>query len=147
MASFYTDHNVALQVALLLRQAGHTAITARDLGLERAGDDAHLLVAAPHGWILITHNRQHFLLLHDAWRRWLQVFGVSAMHAGILIPPHGLPAQTVRLLHEFLTAGFPLCGAGGADRSHSPILHGAAACSLGCRIRRRRARPRHRGGR
>ena len=108
MANFYTDHNVALQVAILLRQAGHTAITARDLGLERAGDDEHFLVAAQHSWILVTHNRQHFSLLHDAWRRWFQTFGVLAMHAGILIPPHGLPAQTVGLLHEFLTSGLPL---------------------------------------
>jgi hypothetical protein len=108
VAHFYTDHNVALQVALILRQTGHAAITARDLGLERAGDDTHLLTAAQHGWILVTHNRQHFSLLYDAWLHWFQVFGVPAMHAGILLPPHGLPDQTVQLRQEFLAAGFPL---------------------------------------
>lgn len=98
MASFYTDHNVALQVALLLRQAGHTAVTARDLGLERAGDDVHLLMAAQHGWMLVTHNRQHFILLHDAWLRWFHAFEVSVRHAGVLLPPHGFPVHTVQLL-------------------------------------------------
>ena len=56
MANFYTDHDVSLRVASLLRQLGHTAVTARDLGLERAGDDEHLLTAAQRGWILVTHN-------------------------------------------------------------------------------------------
>jgi predicted nuclease of predicted toxin-antitoxin system len=123
VASFYTDHDVALQVALLLRQIGHTAITARDLGLERAGDDEHLLTAAQRGWILVTHNRQHFLLLHDAWRRWLRVFGVSTVHAGILIPPHGFPSQTVQLLHDFLTSGLPLSNELYVWRSSSGWTH------------------------
>ena len=101
MASFYTDHDVALQVALLLRQIGHTAITARDLGLERAGDDEHLLTAAQRGWILVTHNRQHFLLLHDAWRRWLRVFGVSTVHAGILHTPAWIPEPNSATLARF----------------------------------------------
>ena len=108
MASFYTDHDVSLRVASLLRQLGHTALTARDLGLERAGDDEHLLTAAQRGWILVTHNRQHFCLLHDAWRHWLPVWGVFAIHAGILIPPQGLPDRTVQLLTDFLTSGLPL---------------------------------------
>jgi hypothetical protein len=108
VASFYTDHDVALQIAVLLRQLGHTAVTARDIGLERAGDDAHLLAAAQRGWIFVTHNRQDFFLLHDAWRHWFQAFGVSAVHAGILIPSHGLPHRTVQLLNDFLASGLSL---------------------------------------
>ena len=108
MASFYTDHDVALQVAVLLRAHGHMALTARAIGLERAGDHEHLLTAAQRGWILVTHNRQDFFLLHDAWRRWLQVLNVSVVHAGILILPHGLPRQTVQLLEDFLLSGLPL---------------------------------------
>ena len=108
MANFYTDHDVSLRVAVLLRQVGHTAITARDRGLERAGDDEHLLIAAQRSWILVTHNRQHFFLLHDAWRRWLEVFGVPVIHAGILIPPHGFPGQTVQLLYDLLASGLLL---------------------------------------
>jgi len=84
VASFDTDHDVALQVAVLLREHGHMALTARAIGLERAGDHEHLLTAAQRGWILVTHNRQDFFLLHDAWRRWFQVLNVSVVHAGIL---------------------------------------------------------------
>jgi hypothetical protein len=108
VASFYTDHDVALQLAMLLRQHGHMAFTARDIGLERAGDHEHLLTAAQRGWILVTHNRQDFFLLHDAWRRWFPVFNVSAVHAGILVLPHGLPSQTVQRLEDFLLSGLPL---------------------------------------
>ena len=108
MASFYTDHDVALQVAVLLREHGHTALTARVIGLERAGDHEHLLTTAQRGWILVTHNRQDFFLLHDAWRHWFQVLNVSVVHAGILILPHGLPSQTVQFLEDFLLSGLPL---------------------------------------
>lgn len=102
------DHDVSLHVALLLRQLGHRATTARDLGLERAGDDEHLFIAAQRAWILVTHNRQHFCLLHDAWRHWLPAWGVPVMHAGILIPPQGLPDHTIQLLQEFFASGLSL---------------------------------------
>jgi hypothetical protein len=36
------------------------------MGLELARDDEHFLTEAQRGWSLETHNRQHFLLLHDA---------------------------------------------------------------------------------
>ena len=53
MASFYPDHDVALRVAVLLREHGHMALTARDIGLERAGDHEHLLMAAQRGWLAV----------------------------------------------------------------------------------------------
>ncbi len=57
MADFYADQNISLDLIALLRGRGHTAFTARDLGLERARDDEHLLVAAEHGRMLLTYNR------------------------------------------------------------------------------------------
>src|SRR5215510_6348095 len=93
---------------MLLQHHDHMVLTVRDIGLERAGDHEHFLTAAQRGWILVTHNRQDFFLLHDAWRRWLPVFNVSTVHAGILVLPHGLPSQTVQLLEDFLLSGLPL---------------------------------------
>ncbi len=72
MAEFYLDHNVARELAEHLCHAGHAARTARDLGTERASDDAHLSLAARSGWILVTHNAKDFVLLHAAWHRWSQ---------------------------------------------------------------------------
>jgi hypothetical protein len=89
LALFYIDNDVALQVAQLLRLAGHTAMTARDLGRERSTDDEHLLVASQLGHIFLTHNEEDFILLHDAWLRWSAGWGVVTRHAGVLIVPQG----------------------------------------------------------
>jgi hypothetical protein len=112
VAAFYTDHNVSIWVAPELRAKGHRASTVRDLGLESAGDDEHLLVAAQRGWILITHNRQHFILLHNAWSRWTTAWNVSWRHPGILIleqgilPPDGLATE----IHQLVQANQSLVG-------------------------------------
>lgn len=56
----------------------------------------HLAEAAEAGRILITHNRNDFILLHRAWHRWSRRWGVYRLHAGILIipqMPHWQPAQ------------------------------------------------------
>jgi hypothetical protein len=89
VAEFYLDHNVALELAEHLRRAGHGAQTARQRGLERAGDEAHLWLAAHSGWALITHNAKDFTLLHAAWKQWSKGWGVDSHHAGILLltPP------------------------------------------------------------
>ncbi|MBI4494498.1 MAG: DUF5615 family PIN-like protein [Chloroflexi bacterium] len=107
MAEFYLDHDVSVHLAPALAVLGHTIRMARSLGLERAGDQQHLLVAAGQGWILVSHNRKDFRLLHAAWRDWSQAWGVHPIHAGILIIPHGSPADSARLLHEFVLAHTP----------------------------------------
>ena len=88
MAGIYTDNDVPLRVAPLLRARGHGVTPTRDLGRSAALDDDQLLLAAQRGWTLVTHNRKDYELLHDAWRRWFSAFAVAATHAGILILPH-----------------------------------------------------------
>lgn len=85
MADFYLDHNVSAEIANVLRETDHTAVTADELGLDDITDDAHLLIAAERREIFVTHNRKDFELLHDAWRRWSRAWGVARSHAGILI--------------------------------------------------------------
>lgn len=85
---------------------GHTARTALDLGLAHAGDDEHLLIAAQNGWILVSHNRKDFNLLHDGWRRWSAAWGVIALHGGILIIPQSWPAKrTASEIDSFIQTG------------------------------------------
>jgi hypothetical protein len=113
MADFYLDHNVADEIAKLLRTRGHEAVAARDLHLERAKDDEQLLTAAQRGWILVTHNQDDFFLLHDAWRRWATAWGVPAAHAGILVlaqaPPTRIPrTRLAHALDEIASSGVPL---------------------------------------
>jgi hypothetical protein len=90
VASFYLDNNVSTNVIPYLQAAGHEARAAVDLHAERLSDDQHLLLAARNHWILITHNRRDFVLLHGAWRRWSHEWAVTPEHAGILVLPQGL---------------------------------------------------------
>lgn len=106
MADLYLDHNVSRRIAGLLRDYGHTVATARDLGLDYAGDDEHLLTAAARGWILISHNHGDFELPHDAWRRWTAEWRVADQHAGILLvpqPPHVSPEQAAEIVNDLLS--------------------------------------------
>lgn len=110
MAAFYLDHDVAVHLADLLRAAGHTVTTARELHTQRASDDTHVLLAASHGWVFVTHNVDDFLLLHGAWRRWTRAWGISPVpqHEGILIMPQGDADLNSRALLNVLESGLPL---------------------------------------
>jgi predicted nuclease of predicted toxin-antitoxin system len=85
VASFYLDNDVAVRLAEELREMGHEATTARQLGAESEPDWLHLLTAADHGWILVTHNWRDFRLLHGAWIEWRRAWRVQNSHAGILV--------------------------------------------------------------
>ena len=110
MARFQLDHNVSRQIADLLRFRGHDVVTARELGLEDAADDVHLLAAIQDGRIFVTHNRADFVLLHYAWRRWTRVWRLTQPHSGILVvpqPPHLPPAEVANELNH-IQAGVSL---------------------------------------
>ncbi len=111
MASFYLDHNVGREVAAYLRFAGHDVRTAREIRTERAGDDEHLAIAYQNGWIFITHNIDDFELLHDAWRRWSRLWGVSVLHPGILVLEPGLDeGQIATLIDQQFRSGVTIAG-------------------------------------
>jgi predicted nuclease of predicted toxin-antitoxin system len=67
MARFYANENVPAQVAAELRRLGHDVVTSLDAGkANSAMPDAEVLVfAVADGRILLTHNRRHFLRLHQ----------------------------------------------------------------------------------
>ncbi|MGI8855688.1 MAG: DUF5615 family PIN-like protein [Thermomicrobiales bacterium] len=89
----------------LLRTAGHDSVTARELRMEAAGDDEHLLVAAKTDRILVTYNVKDFRLLHDAWQRWSGDWNVARRHAGILIIPDSwLAPHATEQLDAFVQA-------------------------------------------
>lgn len=89
MAEFYLDHNVTVEGARHLRDAGHGARTAADVGLEQARDHRQLLQAALRGWILVTSDWKDFRLLHDAWQEWPRACDITPLppHAGVLVIP------------------------------------------------------------
>jgi len=103
---FHIDKDVA--AALKQRLDLHygnpdCAVTAANLGLHRASDGHHLLVAAQAGRILVTHNGKDFIAMQDAWLRWQQAWRVEAFHAGVLIIPQAWkPPQSAREIVQFV---------------------------------------------
>ncbi len=111
---FYVDENVAVGVETALRIHGHIVTSTYDARRTGATDGSQLLYAAIHNWVLLTHNRKDFYLLHDAWLLWRHHWGIRPTHAGIIVieQPLGVPntalAETV---HRFVTArAEPLTG-------------------------------------
>jgi hypothetical protein len=112
VAAFYADHDASIHIAPELVALGHTATTARDQGLIRASGAEQILTAAQRGWILVTCNGKHFLVLHEAWQLWSQAWQVTPLpqHAGILIIPQQrwLAPQAAQELDRFVHTNPPL---------------------------------------
>lgn len=94
---FHLDQDVTREIARRLNAHygdPECAKTATELGLHRAYDGHHLLVAAQAGRVFITHNGRDFITLHDAWMRWAAAWGVTPQHAGILVIPQAMTPIT-----------------------------------------------------
>ncbi len=67
MARFYSNENIALQVVMELRRLGHDVLTSLDAGKANSAvpDFEVLAFAGAEGRILLSHNRRHFLHLHQ----------------------------------------------------------------------------------
>ena len=78
MARFYSNENIAMQVVIELRRLGHDVLTSHEAGKANAAvpDSEVLAFATADGRILLSHNRRHFLRLHQ--RR-------TESHAGIVL--------------------------------------------------------------
>ena len=78
MARFYSNENMPLPVVAELRRLGHDVITSLDAGKANSAvpDTDVLAFASAEGRILLTHNRRHFLRLHQHR---------MADHAGIVL--------------------------------------------------------------
>ena len=99
MARLYADETFAWPVVSFPAAYGHDIERVQDSGRSGLDDARHLLYAAQHNQVLITHNTEDFLLLHRAWIAW----GVSFSHAGILAIAQALPrSQIAHELFAFL---------------------------------------------
>ena len=67
MARFYTNENIALQLVIELRLLGHDVLSSHEAGNANASipDTQVLRFAADQHRILLSHNRRHFLRLHQ----------------------------------------------------------------------------------
>ena len=78
-AGLYLDEDVSVLMAELLKPKGFDVLTARDAGMLTKSDEHQLAYATEHGRAILTHNRDHFQELHQAW------LAAPRPHAGIII--------------------------------------------------------------
>ena len=78
-ARLYLDENMPIVLAPLIQARGFFATTAHAEGLLGADDPSQLHYAATHGYCLVTHNRRHFIQLHN------DILNAGQIHAGIII--------------------------------------------------------------
>jgi predicted nuclease of predicted toxin-antitoxin system len=98
MARFYTNENIPLQVVTELRRLGHNVVASLDAGMANSAvPGAEVLAfAIANGRILLTHNRRHFLRLHQHW---------TAGHAGIVLRTfHADFCRQARRIHDAVGA-------------------------------------------
>jgi len=93
VAALYLDEDVSLRLARLLVDRGHHVVTTDEEGRKGAPDARQLLYAAVRGWTLLTHNADHYRLLHDAWLMWSHEWGYTHRHGGILVLSHVITAD------------------------------------------------------
>jgi hypothetical protein len=77
MALFYADENFDFPTVLELRRLGHDVLTAQEAGQaqQRIPDPMVLAFGTILGRSILTHNRRHFIRLHNT----------TTGHAGIIV--------------------------------------------------------------
>jgi hypothetical protein len=117
MANLYFDENMSLLLEALLRERGHMVFSTFSEGRLGSPDPHQLLFAAERDWILITHNRRDYRLLHDAWHLWSHAWDVNRRHSGILILDQ-VPGQPVEEMPELIHGLVHEVGASLSNRLH-----------------------------
>jgi hypothetical protein len=103
VAIFYADENISFALNDALRFHGHAVFTTRDERRLSATGGSQLLYAADRGWIVLTHHRSDFTMLHDAWHLWAHAWRVDPKHVGIIVLEQVDPsrhAEIAMLTHD-----------------------------------------------
>jgi predicted nuclease of predicted toxin-antitoxin system len=94
----YLDEDVSVLVADLLRGRGFVAVTTRDAGLLRNSDADQLAYAVSQKKAFLTHNRDDFEALAEAYAE------AGQKHYGIILvtrhPPYEIVQRLMRILNH-----------------------------------------------
>ncbi len=91
-ARLLLDEDVDLSLAAALRRFGYDAVHVNELERRALEDEEQLRFAAAERRVLVTHNRQHFVLLADRW--WKQ----DIHHWGIVYARRAPVSELLRRL-------------------------------------------------
>jgi predicted nuclease of predicted toxin-antitoxin system len=75
----YLDRHIKLQLAEDLRKQGYDVLTTQEAGMDTAGDEEQLTIAANENRAVLTFNIRDFAPLHEQWT------ATGQTHAGIIV--------------------------------------------------------------
>ena len=93
----YLDEDISPKVAQILRKKKIDAVSAHEAGMQGASDEDQLTAAVAEGRVLVTRNRDDFIILTVSF------FEDLKPHFGLLIVPHTIPGSDFNLLSNLLT--------------------------------------------
>ncbi len=106
----YLDENVDVRVAEILRARGFDALTCGQAGRLGQTDEEQMSFAVAEGWVLLTHNRDHFEKL-------AQDYAASGKdHCGIIVAvqrPYAAIARRLLIVLDQITS----------DEMHNLLLY------------------------
>ena len=97
----YLNENVAVRVASLFTDHGIRTVHTLHVGNQGVDDECQLRYAANNEYILVTHNRKDFRILHNRWLR------AGRSHSGIIVLGFSYPERIVARICLFLEKEYP----------------------------------------
>jgi predicted nuclease of predicted toxin-antitoxin system len=92
---FFLDEDLSDEVARIARNLGIDVWSVHEVGRRRLGDDEQFDYAASNGMVMVTRNRDDYLILNA------QHYEMGKLNCGLLIVPHSLPdTQPSRIAHR-----------------------------------------------
>jgi hypothetical protein len=85
----------------LLRESGIPSIHTLEAGNRGISDEQQLAFAAAHEYIVVSHNRKHFRVLHKTW------LAEGRQHNGILVMGFSTPEVVARRIQLFFERVYP----------------------------------------
>ena len=105
MAALLLDENVSERLIDPLTVLDHDVVSDNALGHKGRVDAIILLIGADLRRIVVTHNRSHFQVLHEAWILWTLTWNTQQFrHAGIIVARSG-PGTTISDIATGIDAG------------------------------------------
>ncbi|MET0516312.1 MAG: DUF5615 family PIN-like protein [Nitrospiraceae bacterium] len=93
----YFDEHLPTTLALMLQERGHDCLTTQAAGNVGRSDEDQLAYAAGERRVILTFNRNDFLLLAKKW------FVIGRVHAGIILSRQLPASQLLRHLLHLIT--------------------------------------------
>lgn len=90
----YLDEDAPIQLAKALRQRGIDALTTQEARMSESSDEQQVAFAAGQQRAVLTHNKRHFILIHQAY------IEKGKEHWGIIVADQNKVGPLLRMLSK-----------------------------------------------